>query len=366
MDQAFGAGGSAFTNPTYIGYVQSGQAGALANAIGTNSTYFCNLVGNGGGAFTPCGGLGYSAGTGYPINIFQANPYATGEPIMFLSDPGSESYNGLQLQVKHPTGHGLMLMANYAYSHAFTNRYIGDYYTADEAINNFTTLRDRALSRAPSPYDQRHTFRTYATYRLPFHSANRLLNEATGGWTLAPIFEWQKGRNFKLLGGTNAYNYYDNFANQPDVSDSGVVLNGVTVKQLQKEVGYYPGPNSSTPRLLMNPKVFTNGSLLPETTPGQLGRFVYLTGPQFINTDFSVTKDFPLFEELHLNIQAEMLNLFNHPDWSVVDGFSGNTNNPAQYVTVTNSPAVPGAQTNPEGLGSGGARDIQFRVQLQF
>jgi hypothetical protein len=366
MEQAFGPGGPGFTNSTFVNLVSTGQAGALANAIGSNPNYFCNLVGNGGGTYTPCGNLGYSSGTAYPINIFQANPFAAGEPIMFLSDPGSESYNGMQAQVKHPAGHGLMLMANYAYSHAFTNRYIGDYYTSDEAITNFTTLRDRHLSRAPSPYDQRHTFRAYATYDLPFKPANRWAREAASGWTVSPIFTWQKGRNFKMLGGTNTYNYNDNYANQPDVSDSGVVLSGITTKQLQKAVGYYPGPNTSTPRLLMNPSVFANGQVLPETTPGQLGQFIYLTGPQYINTDFAVTKVFPIFEQLKLNIQAEMLNLFNHPAWSVVDGYSGGTNNPAQYVNVQNTPAAPGVQTNPEGLNSGGARDIQFRAQLQF
>ncbi len=363
MEQAFGVGGSPFSNPTLLGLVTSGQAGALANAIASNSTYFCNMVGNGGGQFSPCAG---SSPTAYPINYFQANPYATGEPILLLSDPGSESYNGLQAQVKHPAGNGLMLYSNYAYSHAFTNRYIGDYYTADEAIGNFTTLRSRALSRAPSPYDQRQTFRTYGIYNLPFRGSNLLTREVAGGWSLSPIFIWQKGRNLKLLGGTNTYNYYDNYANQPDVSDSGVVLNGVTVKQLQKDVGYYAGPNSSTPRLLMNPAVFNNGEVTAEATPGKLGQFIYLTGPQFINTDFAVTKVFPIFEHLKLNMQAEMLNLFNHPDWAVVDGYSYGTNNPAQYVNLQNYPTVPGTQTDPEGLGSGGSRDIQFRAQLVF
>jgi hypothetical protein len=321
----------------------------------------------GGANFTPCAGLGYSGSTGYPINIFQANPYASGEPILLLSDPGSESYSGLQVQVKHPTGHGLMLMANYTYSHSFTNRYIGDYYTADEAIGNFSTLRDTALSRAPSPYDQRHAFRTYATYRLPFNPGNRLMKEAVSGWTLSPIFEWQSGRNFKLLGGTNTFNYFAG-SGQPDASDSGVVLNGTTVKQLQKAVGYYPGPSVYTPKLLMNPNVFTNGQVTPEETPGQLGQFVYLTGPQFVNTDFAVTKQFPLVERLRLSIQAELLNFFNHPNWDIEDSSSlyEGANNPVQYVTVTNAPAAPGTTTNNEGLSSGGSRDIQFRVQLQF
>jgi hypothetical protein len=364
MDQAFGASSSAFTNPAYIGYVQTGQAGALANAIPTSSTYFCNLVGNGNGSFSPCQNLGYTSSTAYSINTFQVNPYAAGEPITLLSDPGSESYNGLQAQIKHPAGHGLMLMANYAYSHAFTNRYIGDYYTADEALENFTTLRDPKINRSPSPYDQRHTFRTFALYQLPFHTSSHLLNEAASGWTLSPIFEWQAGRNFKLLGQTATYNYYD--SSVPDAFDSGVVLNGITIKGLQKKVGYYPGPNSGTPRLLMDQSVFTSGQVLPETTPGQLGQFVFLHGPQIVSTDFAVTKDFPIFEQLKMNIQAEMLNLFNHPQWAVVDSNSGGTNNPAQYVGVQNNPAVPGTQTNPDGLGSNGARDIQFRVQLVF
>lgn len=364
MTQAFGAGGSAFTNPSYITLVQTGQAGALANAIATSSTYFCNLVGNGGGVFTPCAGYGYNSATAYPINIFQANPFATGEPIQLLSDPGSASYNGLQAQVKHPTGRGLMLMANYAYSHAFTNRYIGDYYTADEAEYNFTTLRNPRLNRSPSPFDQRHTFRAFAVYNLPFHAQGYAFSELANGWTISPIFQWQTGRNFKLLGGTNTYNDYD--SSYPDASDSGVVLNGITTKQLQKNVGYYAGPTPSIPRLLMNPSVFTSGQVTPETTPGQLGQFIFLHGPQIIDTDLAVTKLFTIYHEMKLTLQAEMLNLFNHPQWAVVDGFSGGSNNPAQYVNVQNNPAVPATQTNPQGLGSGGSRDIQFRAQIQF
>ncbi len=372
LNQAFGTGSVNFTNPAFLSLIQSGQAAALANQIGANPTFFCNLVGNGGGAYSPCTNLGYGSGTAYPINIFQANPYATGQPITLLSDPGSESYNGLQTQVKHPVGHNLLFMANYAYSHSFTNRYIGDYYTADQAVGNFTTLRDRKLSRAPSPYDLRHVFHMYAIYQIPYTSQNGLLTRLLSEWSVSPIMTWQIGRNFKLLGGTNTYNYYDNYSNQPDVSDSGVVLNGITRQQLQKAVGYYPGPNNVTPILLMNPKVFSNGTnstsgtVAPETTPGQLGQFIYLTGPQYINTDFAVTKVIKLHDALLLNIQAEMLNVFNHPAWSVVDGYSGGTNNPAQYVNLQNNPTVPGTQTNPEGLNSNGARDIQFRMQLVF
>jgi hypothetical protein len=116
----------------------------------------------------------------------------------------------------------------------------------------------------------------------------------------------------------------------------------------------------------MDPTIFTNGKVTSEATAGQLGQNIYLTGPQFVNTDLSVSKSFPIREGIKFQFQAEILNLFNHPAWSVVDSYSSGTNNPAQYATLTNNPVVPGTQTNPEGLNSNGSRDIQFRLQIIF
>jgi hypothetical protein len=378
FEAAFGGTGSAlpspsllsssFSNPNFIALVQQGQAGALANQLASTASYLCNMVG--GTAFTPC--TGYGSGQ-YPSNVFQLNPYAAGVPLILLSDPGSESYNGLQIQVKHPVGHGLMLMANYAYSHSFTNRYVGDYFTADAELGNFTTLRDPRLNRVPSPYDLRNTFRTYATYDLPFGTGRQfktgssIVNHIIGDWTVGTIVTAQSGRNFKLEGGYNSYNYYSTFFNIPDASDSGVVLNGVTRSQLQSNVGVYPGPTPGEPVVFLNPQLFAGGAqpILPETTPGQLGSFIFLTGPMFVNTDISIIKAIPIYERLKLNIFAEMINAFNHPNWNVTDNFSGSTNNPAQYVNVTSSTYTAASIANPNN-GAGGARSVQFRLQLTF
>jgi len=359
---------SSFTNPNYIALLQQGQAGAMGFQLASTASYLCNMVG--GTAFTPCNG--YGAGQ-YPINFFQLNPYAAGVPLIQLSDPGSESYNGLQVQVKHPVGHGLMLMANYTYSHSFTNRYIGDYFTADAELGNYTTLRDPRLNRVPSPYDLRNAFRVYATYDLPFgtgqqfKSGSSIVNHIVGNWTVGTILTAQSGRNFKFLGGYNSYNYYSSFFNIPDASDSGVVLNGVTRSQLQSNVGVFKGPTPGEPVVFLNPSLFAGGNqpVLPETTPGQLGNFMFLTGPMFVNTDISIIKAIPIHEQIRLNIYAEMINAFNHTNWNVTDNFSGSTNNPAQYVNVTSSTYTAASIANP-GNGAGGARSIQFRLQLMF
>ena len=380
FDAAFGGTGAAsgstnvmssYTNPNFITLLQQGQAGALANQLATSSTFLCNMVGNGGGRFSgPC--AGYGPGN-YPINFFQVNPYAAGTYLDLLSDPGSESYNGLQVQLKHPVGRGLMFMANYTYSHAFTNRYIGDYYTSDSALENFTTLRNPGLNRGPSPYDIRHAFRAYTTYDLPFGAGrmfdanNGFVNRVIGGWTLGGIVTIQSGRPFKLLSGYNTFNYSNVY--WPDASDSGVVLNGITRGQLQNLVGVYNGPNSSEPTTLFPQSVLSssgaaNPSLVtPPSTPGQLGSSVFLYGPMYWNVDMSIHKAIPITERVSLNIWAEFLNAFNHANWTVLDNFSGRTNGPAQYANITSNSFAGLSLANADGLYS---RNIQFRIQLSF
>jgi hypothetical protein len=361
FDTAFAGQGAAFTNSTFIYDLQTGQAGALAAALASNYAYFCNLVG-GNASFSPCAGSG---GTGtYPINMFQANPYATGSIIQLLSDPGSSTYNALQVQWKHPVGHGLMLAANYTYSHALTNRYLGDYYTSDEVQYNFTTLRDPGLNKGPSPYDERHQFKAYMTYALPFgagrqyRTGNRVLDQVIGGWTGGSILHVASGLPFKLLGGQNTYNY--SFATYPDASDSGVVLNGVTLSQIRNNIGVYSGPSATVPTVFLNPAFLAAhpDAILPESTPGQLGQIIYLSGPKFFDVDFSLKKEIPIYEKLHFEIFAEFLNAFNHPNWAV-PGVTGGPGQPADFANVSAS--------NYTGLGLVNTpRTIEFRMQLRF
>ena len=361
---------ASFQGSPFVPLLQQGQAGAAANQLATQAgaVYLCNMLGSN---FSPCTGvLGSSVGPGnYPINFFQLNPFAAGGYVTELTDPGSSSYNGLQVQVKHPTHIGLSLNANYTYSHSLTNRYLGDYYTADSALVNYVTLRDPRLSRGPSPYDQRHTFRTFLTYQLPFgkgksyRTGNSFADAVIGGWTVGSIVTLQSGRNFKLQSGYNTFNFSN--AYWPDASDSGVVLNGISVSQVQSKIGLYPGPNPAEPKVFLPPSLLsssgsTNTSLIaPPTTPGQLGQFVYLVGPKYFNTDISIVKSIPIKERVKFNIYAEFLNAFNHTNWNVIDGFAGGTNNPAEYANISSS-------TFPALSAPYGPRNIQFRLQLAF
>ena len=60
-----------------------------------------------------------------------------------------------------------------------------------------------------------------------------------------------------------------------------------------------------------------NSACFTPPVPGELGNAarVPVTGPNFVNSDFSLIKQFPLpWREMGLNFRAEFFNLFNHPD----------------------------------------------------
>ena len=333
------AGG--YANPNYITLLQQGQAGKLATDFAHTFQTACNLEGAG---FGPCGNTG---GT-YPINFLQANPYASVGGAEYLSDPGDSTYNGLQMSVRHPTGHGLTLGGSYSWSKGLTSRFLS--YWTDTAGEDFISLRSPGLNKGPSDYDIRNTFHTYFTYALPlgrgrsFNVNNSILNGVVGGWNVGSIISWQSGMPFWVQGG------YDTFNNE----DGGVTLNGVTASQIQSNIGVYNTPSSPFAPVWLNPK-FNTSAIQPNTNPGTIGQLLFLHGPGFFNTDISLNKVFPIYEKVSLKVQAAFLNAFNHPNWIV-----GSNGAPGYIVYAAYSLSQPITSYQ------GSPRVIQFRSEIDF
>ena len=84
---------------------------------------------------------------------------------------------------------------------------------------------------------------------------------------------------------------------------------------------------------------------------GELGDAarVPVVGPDFVNSDFSVIKDFPLAREgMGLNFRAEFFNLFNHPEFG----------SPVNDINAAGFGAVNSTVNNP--------RLIQLALKLTF
>ncbi len=360
-----------YCNGNFVTELQTGQAGTMAGTLaGINGTapYLCNLVGT---TFSPCAtnvtpGTFNAAGAGYPINYFQANPYAQslgGAPSYTVAE-GYSNYNALQVDFRQRAWHGLQFDANYTWSHtlgiATQNNWLGQ--------GAVFSLRDMRLTYGPTLFDLTHVVHINGTYDLPFGKGKQFANRGgvvdrlAGGWTVGTIYSFQTGAPFLLLGGTNTFN---------DYGDGGVTLTGVTASQLQSSVGKYPIAGTTNVAFInpkyLNPAGGANPSYIaPNITPGTFGQRIWIHGPHNTYDDVSITKHFPITEALRFSLQAEMLNAFNHPTfgsgatnggfnfgWNAIQNSAFGVNSNGSLNPYQNSP-------------NGGAREIELRANFEF
>lgn len=371
IDAAFGAGSTDYTNGQFIRYLQTGQVGAFASVltgVSGASPYFCNLVGAG---FSPCAtNAGYTgAGAGYPINFFQANPYAAGTGLGGTNEmvaSGYSNYNALQVDLRQSNWKGLQFDVNYTFSKTLgvqgNNQYSGGF--------NAFTLRNLALSYGPTLFDLRHVTHANGTYDLPFGrgkaflSNSAFLDRIVGHWNLGTIITFQTGAPFQLIGGNATFN---------DYGDGGVTLTGVNASDLQHAVGVHRIAGQTSANLI-DPKYISasggaNSSYIsPNVTAGTIGNIVYLHGPHAYSQDLALTKAIPIRRELDLRIQGEFLNVWNHPVFgnTAAPGYATNGGSIDAYVqdngfgqgTVTNEGLVTGT--------NGFGRVIELRANIEF
>ncbi|MBV9269089.1 MAG: carboxypeptidase regulatory-like domain-containing protein, partial [Acidobacteriaceae bacterium] len=361
-----------YSNTNFITDLQNGavgsMAGTLSGIVGT-APYFCNLVGSG---FTPCAtNGGYTGpGAGYPINYFQANPYASGAQVGYMDALGYSNYNALQVDFRQRQWHGLQFDANYTWSHALGVA------TPNSWTSSFPqfTLRDLRLSYGPTLFDIRHVVHANITADLPFGKGRQwlnhggVLNAIVGGWTVGNIFTIQTGAPWQTGGGGSTFLAGGN-GTFNDYADGGVVLNGVTRSQLQNAVGVYyvpisaNGGQSATYVDLINPKYLVGPAgggansayISPNITPGTIGTLLYLYGPHQVFDDMALSKRVPITERIRFVIQAEFLNVFNHAT------FSSNS-------LVAGSPYSANVQQFGFGTGTvaNNPRVIELRANLEF
>jgi Carboxypeptidase regulatory-like domain len=369
FDQAFASSGAAgnYTNGQFITWLQQGQAGAFAGALSGNPTYLCSMI----SSFAGCNSVGTPASGTYPINFFQANPYAAGSGVGIIEmvNAGYSNYNALQIDFRQRANHGMQFDANYTLGHSLTNNVQGStapgYYggggyggssvggtvggTRGNAGPGLYTIRNPRLNYFPSSYDVRHTLHLSGTYDLPFghgrpyFNQNGIANAIIGGWTLGTIISYQSGEPYLFTGGTETFN----------TNDGGLTLNNVTVRQLQKQVGIHHSNGFPWVNLLPSQYYSSNGQantqyISPNFNAGTIGNLMWLHTPKWINTDLSLNKVIPIYKEYNIKLEGVFLNAFNHVAWT---GF--NTGVQSTTFATTN-----GTANNP--------RNIEVRANFDF
>jgi hypothetical protein len=292
------------------------------------------------------------------------NPACALNTINQVNSGGNSHYNALWVTATKHFSHGFEFLASYTYSKSLDYNSLS---TAESLViqNAYNPRGDYGLSE----FDVRNRFVLSGFYELPF-KGNRLVS----GWQLGIVTQAQSGSPLTptqaigpgpgisltvrpdllhpVTGTGNPSQYFSNAA----VCQN---FNGTPSGGAPAIPNCAGTPNAAfaIPCTFSNVPTKAGGNVYPVIAgschPGSLGRDAII-GPNFLNTDFSVTKNTKITEKLNLQFRSEMFDVFNHPNFG----------NPV-LTTTSGSFGTIQATRFPTG-DFGSSRQIQFALKLLF
>jgi hypothetical protein len=245
-------------------------------------------------------------------------------------------YNGLVVTLRRPMNHGFEALINYTWSKAEDDGAVaganGTFYGTDPPLDPHNQKQENSLS----DLNQKSRFVGSIVYNPQF-KVSGVANQIANGWFLSTIVTAATGQPvFATISGF----------------PSGVVDYGVTGGEVTNTGGSTGG------------------------RPPQVGRNVF-TGPGLTNVDFRIMRQFTIRERFHLQALGEAFNLFNHTNFSSVNGTAFNYSAlgsgacTAALAAGTNGCIIPNAaflaptgSTSTNGLY--GSRQLQMSLKLNF
>jgi len=316
----------------------------FGNNINTSSPSAC------AGGPDPVAGytLGCGPGGAYIPLAYPNFPYST---IYSVNDFGRAHYNSLQIKAETKSArYGLYALIGYSYSRTYDSGF-SDGLSTPIGAPDFPLPGYQKLDWALSQINLDNSFTASVIYDLPFgkgkkfgNSWNNATNAILGNWQVTVIEKITSGFPVFIIdsdpdSGANLINVGTGSpagrANEVGNPFQAGTIAGCTGPSKLSASGYW-----------FNPCAFA----VPAA--GELGDSsrAPLSGPDFVNTDFSVIKRFALpRENMGLDFRVEMFNLFNHAQFGLP---GADINAPAQFGLISST------VNNP--------RLVQFGLKLTF
>ena len=275
-----------------------------------------------------------------------ARPYTGYSTIDYRGTANDANTNALQLGVQRNFSTGLLISANYQFSHSLDNGGIG----GGEAVipQDYNCHR---CEYSHSDQDMRHYFSASTIWKLPVGHGHTYLGNASGlsefflgGWQLSGIGTARSGLPLNVTVSRSA-------TDLPDQLNKNQRPNRV--------VGASLYPSNRTPSNWLNVAAFSQPA---PGIHGNAGRNI-ARAPGLWQMDASMNKRFRVTERVGVSFRAEAFNIFNVAHygtpvgvWAAPTSTSGNPNN---FGVITSS-----FNNNP--VGTGTPRELQFMLRVDF
>ena len=262
--------------------------------------------------------------------------------VYFVENGLTSDYNSLQVQLRRRLSRGLTALVSYTWSHCI-----------DYGSQNYLV----GYQRGNCDFDVRHSLSTAFAYDLPNVGNSGFANVVLHHWGLDSRFTARTSFPVTLNGNElpqpNGQLYFGglNF-----VPGQPVYLYGGSCASVLQGLGNLaPGQGCPGGRAI-NPNAFTAVSSGLGDVPRNFAR-----GFGAWQMNLAVRRDFPIHERLKVQFRVEAFNIFNHPNFGVINPNFG-TSTFGQFTgTLANSLGVLSPLYQ-----MGGPRSMQFALKLIF
>ena len=294
---------------------------------------FCNAL-----LPNPFQGVAGFEGTGYftaaTLSRYNLNrPFPQfGNIVELERNEGKVWYNSLQVLLNKRFSKGLTMSGTYTLSKSVeeATQLPGQQDNTASYIDDVAKIKNRSLSFADRP----HRLTISGVYDFPFGkgkkflaNANRAVDLALGGWTLAGAYIFNSGRPWQLPGNVDYIGKQDDarLDNRLRVLNGTEFIQGVKpcVAQAVKNssgayvrdasgnltyalVGYSTAYGCTTPNFIIRE---------PFTTRSTAVRDPRIRRPSFQQFDLNLAKTFRITERTRFQFRAEAYNIFNTPQY---------------------------------------------------
>jgi hypothetical protein len=262
---------------------------------------------------------------------------------------GMSSYNGLSVALRRPFSNGLLVTANYMWSHEIDNGSNGSGDGDEISPQNPSCL---ACDRASGAWDATHVINGNAVYQLPFGHGKPMLNQ--GGIASAIAGNWEMTTTALARTGFPVNVLMPSSYTAPDGAS------GTERPDLVPGVSLTP-PGGRSVAEWINPAAFATPAGGFGTAPRNLFR-----GPGTWQIDMGASKTISLGERGRLEFRSEFYNIFNHPQLGQPQA-AFNPLNTTGFGSIINTVNLNTAIVSPiTPVGSGTPREMQFALRFEF
>lgn len=283
----------------------------------------------------------------------------------------SSTYHGLAMQMNKKLSHGFQFISAYTYSHNIDDA-TAEVFSTVLAPRRAQNGLDLSADRANSILDHRHRFTMALVYDEPFFkNSNSFLRNTAGNWEIAPIYTYQSGQWVTAQSNLDSNLNGDSAGDRTIFNPAGVPGTGSGVTPLFSTNTCSSLPSAqqaacfsahTVAYLATNPtaQYISAGSGAFATS----GRNTLQLAP-INDIDITALKRFSISERYKIEFQANIFNLFNHPQF--VGGFLNDVA-PIGFTGSEKNMLVPsnGDFNQPSQVFLGNARKMQLALKFYF